>query len=724
MKVCPDCERCYDDLVASCAEHDHTSHFESREGSCEMIAGYRLEVLLESGPKGEVYQARQTECGQSCLITICAVDANRRDAYLRDAELAATLFHPCVTDIYEVGNSEIGEVFVVAEDPEGQTLREHLNDVGVPPLVNGIAIIRQAAEALHAIHQKGLLHGAIRPENIILTTDLDDQPLVRIQHLDFGGVAQQSTVSNKFLIETALDSLRYFAPEQCSGEDSTAQTDVYGLGIVFYEMLAGEPPFDAAKATALIAKHRNQQPPDIRIDNFELRMLVTHALTESLQKRPDARQSTADLFARQLRHIEQLATHVSTPPPIVAVPRMMPKTAPRKVVAPVESLPVEIEREPIIKLQPKPAPRKVFASDDYLPVYIESKPVPVPEPSPVTMTEIKPVLVEPPAEHEAYIPYPQETIAVSALIERTKIEWDLPENDIPSVEDVMEALAREQEEPEVRCMHPEAQEIAVVQAGSEPEPTGWQPYKPVTPPPIVIEEQIVETSFVEPEPEEITIIKAPRRIKIDWEKPMPSMPAFESYEKFSPHRSNNFYPTILGGTSKIAAAEAANPQDSIFASYSAPSESRFPASYRSLMIGSGFLVLMAFFLFGNDSVRSFVQMSSLDDSVGAVSTSEQKTLSPPEQKTAAQLSQKTVIKTLVEPVQDRKDDRRIKPVIIKDSTATSPVKPQPAAVRNSTQTPLVPSTLVITSEKGKVKTRIEPAKNSPGSTRPRIVKEP
>lgn len=335
MKVCSVCRRCYYDSAVSCGGECYEPLSETHSGCPEMIDGYHLDLLVESGVKGRLFQARQIECGQSCFIKVLSADEVNSRRFLDEAKIAAAFFHPNLADIYEVGSIDSGEVFVVAEKPDGQTLREVLDSDGTPPLLTTIQVARQTAEALHSVHLKGLLHRALNPENIILTTDHENELLVRIRNLDFGGVAQRSIISNKFLIDSALDSIRYFSPEQCSGDGASVQTDVYSLGIVLYEMLAGAPPFDAVNAAGLMEKQRNQHPPECKIANFDLRMLLTHTLTESLQKNPQMRQPSASTFARQIRHMEQLATHVSTPPPAGAVPV---RWAPRPTVSAVSAV--------------------------------------------------------------------------------------------------------------------------------------------------------------------------------------------------------------------------------------------------------------------------------------------------------------------------------------------------------------------------------------------------
>ena len=181
MKVCAFCGRCYDDSVVECSGEGHPDLSEAKDRNPLMIAGYRLDTLLESGVRGETYRAVQTECGRSCLIRVLPADSANRDLFLREARGAAAFFHPNVVDIYEAEELETGEVFVVAEDPDGKDLRGFLNTVGVPELLNTVEVVRQTAEALDALHSKGLVHGAIKPENIILATNREGGLRIRVQ---------------------------------------------------------------------------------------------------------------------------------------------------------------------------------------------------------------------------------------------------------------------------------------------------------------------------------------------------------------------------------------------------------------------------------------------------------------------------------------------------------------------------------------------------------------
>jgi serine/threonine protein kinase len=536
MKVCSLCRRCYDDIYPYCGVEGHPPLSETRSGHTEMVAGYKLEALLKSNARGQTYRASEIDSCQPCLIKILPADTVNGEGFLRDARIAAAFFHPNVVDVYEASTLDSGELYVVSENPEGQTLRELLGTAGTPKLLMTILVARQAAEAVHALHLKGLVHGLINPENIILTNDGECGLLARVRDIDFGGVVARSVVSTKFLIDSALDLLRYFAPEVCNGEAATMKADVYSLGVILYEMLSGTPPFDATKAAGIIEMHRNQPPPEIKINNFDLRMLLTHTLTESLQKQSRLRQSSANTFARQMRHIEQLATHVSTPPPAGATPPVPVKSASLINVAPpptkkivVDTLAVTIPEKPVLtpKIAAEAAAINMSDMESDLPEISEAfmenpvrekqiengEPTPAPvfqrsrlkihrkrfqrnqEQHPSIAPEID---LPPPAGPDPVEPMPVETAHAQILpaspepekiepaaphMAANKIEWTTPDDDIPSVEDVLAALAEPEADRGPREGVPSGVEVATgvfltsdldVQTAipSEPEPVG------------------------------------------------------------------------------------------------------------------------------------------------------------------------------------------------------------------------------------------------------------
>lgn len=730
MRICSSCYRCYDDIVEFCTENDHLALSESHSGSCEMFAGYRLEQLLESGLKGDLYRARQIECGQSCYLRIVSPPKKNGHQFLREAKHAAALFHPNLVDVYETGTLVGGRSYVVTEIPEGQTLRERLNNVGLPPLLNTIDIVEQTAEALHAFHLEGLVHRAVRPENIILTTDQTGRSIVRIKDLDFGGAIERSIISNKFLIDTALDSIRYFAPEQCVGGKTSVQTDVYSLGIVLYELLAGSPPFDAAKASGLIEKHRHQQPFEIHIENFDLRMLLTHTLNEALQKEPERRHSSALAFARQLRHMEQLATHVSTPPPAMAV-------------TPARSAFVGASNAAAA------APARFLEAGSATEPTVPSNHIELPEPF-VTEMEASfddPWMQEVPSQTvgSENSPDTNELVPATPAVVQAVIEQHAPQ----------ERRDRESHLPLVRRRKNRPKHNVAPSPGELPAPE-------VEPSQIIKDPGAVEQieCSVSPAPaqlaqldmDEITAVTARRGADvIEWEQSEDDIPSIEdllevlSAEQITPafnvgsaakqalqpiaqgecqseldSNEIEFFPGVMVESGESSSIDL-YPNYSILSAYGPTPSARISFDHQTLLLGAGAAALVAVFFGANLMFRGI-----LPDAVTPVPTS---VGSEPIQTDQPQVEQLPVAKATQKTVQKQKPnevvsnpgnsylvDRSQAPAEIsnqKQSAKTSPV-------RTGDKIPTIASTLVISTQNGKVRSTIETAKR-PGEQKPPVA---
>jgi serine/threonine-protein kinase len=217
------------------------------------------------------------------------------ERFLREIQIAARLQHPHIVALFDSGESD-GVLYYVMPYVEGQTLRARLRREPQLPLDEAIAIARDVAEALDYAHAAGIVHRDIKPENIMLS---GGHALVA----DFGVARAISRAADQSRTDTgmAVGTPAYMSPEQAGGaEEVDGRADVYALGCVLYEMLAGEPPFTGASAQAVIARHLSQDPPSVRVLRGLVPEAVERAIRRALQKTPVDRFSSAAEFSRAL----------------------------------------------------------------------------------------------------------------------------------------------------------------------------------------------------------------------------------------------------------------------------------------------------------------------------------------------------------------------------------------------------------------------------------------
>jgi eukaryotic-like serine/threonine-protein kinase len=258
---------------------------------------YRIERELGRGGMATVFLAHDLRHDRPVALKVLhpALAATLGpERFQREVKLAARLQHPHILTVHDSGDTA-GQLWYTMPFVRGESLRDRLRREGQLPVEVAVDLTRQVALALDYAHREGVVHRDLKPENILLS---DGQALVA----DFGIAKAVSPAGDAQLTETgmAIGTPAYMSPEQAVGGQVDGRSDVYALGCVVYEMLAGEPPFTGATPQALIAKRVLEPVPHVRTLRDSVPESVEQALTRALARIPADRFQTAAEFARAL----------------------------------------------------------------------------------------------------------------------------------------------------------------------------------------------------------------------------------------------------------------------------------------------------------------------------------------------------------------------------------------------------------------------------------------
>lgn len=303
-KFCPSCG-------APIAVSPGTPIKDPRLAVIERALGNKYRILTKAGSGGfsDVYLGEHIQLGRKVAVKILlhsmGSDPEMVERFRRESKAAAKLSHPNIIDIYDVGESE-GVYYFVMKYIEGETLGKKMQREPRIEQGEAIDIIRQVASALAYAHENNVVHRDIKPGNVMM--DTFGKPVL----MDFG-IARVQVGENLTRTGTLMGTPHYLPPEQPLGKPVDGRSDIYSLGIMFYEMLAGKVPFHDEAPIALIYRHINEAPPPLKEQTPDLDPLLCEIVHRMIEKLPEKRFQTAHEVVEALDPLSALYPGRATP---------------------------------------------------------------------------------------------------------------------------------------------------------------------------------------------------------------------------------------------------------------------------------------------------------------------------------------------------------------------------------------------------------------------------
>jgi len=351
----------------------------------EVLGSYRITEELSSGGMGTIYRAQHELLARPAAVKVLRAGMTGPDAigrFFTEARAASAIRHPNIVEVFDFGYTGDGSAFLAMELLEGESLKTRLAKRGALPEPAAVELAKGIASALAAAHGKGIFHRDLKPDNVFVIAG--DRPKL----VDFGvakltdrGGGHTPTVDGAI-----LGTPSYMAPEQARAASAVDhRADLYSLGCMLYEMVAGEPPFVGKTTGELIAMHLMQDPEPPRARGAKISAALEAVILRLLQKEPEARYASADEV-------------------IAALALPAPRRRSRAIVASVIAIAVAAGGAAVVLAQHRDAPVARPMSQPPTPPPVPPPPAPViaqPPPNPPTPAPppAQPVVAPPPVVH-------------------------------------------------------------------------------------------------------------------------------------------------------------------------------------------------------------------------------------------------------------------------------------------------------------------------------------
>ncbi len=336
------------------------------------IKNFRLDRFLGQNSLTSVYKATELPLDRVVALKIMhpnlAAEEPRKQRFLQEARMLSRLDHPNVVRVLSYDNVD-NELFMVMEFVAGISIRKYIRDFAsqgrLAPVSEVLSILTQLADGLHYAHQQGMIHRSLKPENVVMRTSTVIGPIVKYQPVmtDFS-IARAADSGVIFITDKPNMEYPYLSPEQCQGERADIRSDIYELGVLMYEMLAGQPPFRPRSLSEAIRMHVHEPVPSLNDFRSDVPEELQVIIRKALAKNPNNRYQTAVEMARALQRLDISSGEAERPDAasgLVALEDMLTSYMAKPLP---EAMPHPTRVPSVAEVGVAPVEQLVFYSDD------------------------------------------------------------------------------------------------------------------------------------------------------------------------------------------------------------------------------------------------------------------------------------------------------------------------------------------------------------------------